>query len=279
MGHRSTLVLLLAGLSVHCGSEDPTPANVRDAGMDDVDAGMAGDVDASTADAGVDAGSGDGGFVPPAFGEWIQYEPPGAVCANGSPYKFFANFSRASSNVVVYMEGGGACWDYASCTGSGVRSAANRDGIPDGYADALTELLGLRFSAGDVYPLLNDDPSVSPMSDWNKVFLPYCTGDVYSGSRVVTYTDPDGQGDDVEFHHVGHDNVMAAIDMLAAMFPDIPRLLVGGCSAGGSGAMNNYYFFRTGLNVTQGLLAQRLRPDLSGYGNDFAVAAPARPRA
>lgn len=75
---------------------------------------------------------------------------------------------------------------------------------------------------------------------------------------MVTYTDPEGQGQDLEFHHVGHDNVLASIvasiEMLRSMFEDIPRLMVGGCSAGGSGAINNYFFLRTGLSVTQGYL-------------------------
>ena len=114
--------------------------------------------------------------------------------------------------------------------------------------------MALDVSADRVYPLLSNDSAVSPMSDWNKVFLPYCSGDVFSGSRVVTYTDPQGQGADLEFHHAGHDNVLASIDMLATMFADIPRLFVGGCSAGGAGAINNYYFFRAGLNVGQGYL-------------------------
>jgi hypothetical protein len=196
-----------------------------------------------------------GTFEPPAYGEWIKYEPPGAVCSDGSPYKFFVNFSETSDNVIFFFEGGGACWDYESCTGGGFRGAANPNGLPDTHATELTSLGGFPVGADTVYPLLNSDPAVSPMSDWNKVFVSYCTGDVYSGDRTVVYEDPDGLDPDREFHHVGHKNVLAMVDMLDEMFESVPKLFVGGCSAGGVGALVNYYFIRSGLQgVERGYL-------------------------
>ena len=61
----------------------------------------------------------------------IQMAPEtGAVCGNGSPYKFFINRVPNTRNTIVYLEGGGACWDYASCSGqAGIRGARNPDGI------------------------------------------------------------------------------------------------------------------------------------------------------
>ena len=73
----------------------------------------------------------------PAAGEWIKVEPEGALCGNGSQYKFFVNYSETSDDLVIAFEPGGACWDYDSCTGKkGVRGAANPDGIPDDHMDA-----------------------------------------------------------------------------------------------------------------------------------------------
>ena len=34
-------------------------------------------------------------------------------------YKFFVNFSETSSNLVVFLEGGGACSSYESCASGG----------------------------------------------------------------------------------------------------------------------------------------------------------------
>lgn len=43
-------------------------------------------------------------------------------------------------------------------------------------------------------PLLSSNTDINPAGDWNRVFIPYCTGDTYLGSRVNTYVDPDGAG-------------------------------------------------------------------------------------
>jgi hypothetical protein len=231
----------------------PDAADAPDSG-DTPDSGDAPD-SGTTPDTGEAPDSGDaGGFSPPEYDRWTKWEPEGAACANGSQYKFFVKFSQTSSNVIIYLEGGGACWDYASCTGTGVRTAANRDGIPDTHATNYANLEGLSFGVDTVYPLLNSDLAVSPMADWNKVFIPYCTGDVFSGDRVVTYEDPAGTAAPVEFHHVGHANIMKTIGMLTEMFPQIPKMFVGGCSAGGAGAVINYHFFRSGLNVGTGYM-------------------------
>lgn len=228
---------------------------VRDAGDDTRDGGSAARDGGETRDGGAaDAGDVDGGWVPPEYDRWVKFEPEGAVCADGSQYKFFVKFSRTSEDVVIFLEGGGACWDYAGCTGTGIRSAANRDGLPDDHATRHAELGGFSFPVEVVYPLLHGDANVNPMADWNKVFIPYCTGDVYSGDRVATYSDPMGTEPDVEFHHVGHRNIMASISDLSEMFPALDRMFVSGCSAGGAGAIINYHFFRTGLNPMRGYL-------------------------
>ena len=200
-----------------------------------------------------------GRFEPPAFGEWIKFEPEGTVCSDGSQWAFYVEFSETSDNIVVYMMGGGGCWDYDSCIRRNARGATNPDGLPDNYANEhlFFDIGGseLAINVNAVYPLLNDDPAVSPMADWNKVFVPYCTGDVYSGSVTTTYQDPDGVDPDGVFAHQGHTNVLAMTDMLDEMFDTVPKLFVGGCSAGGAGAIVNYYFLRTGIEgVGQGYL-------------------------
>ncbi|HUS28380.1 MAG TPA: hypothetical protein VMZ53_07725, partial [Kofleriaceae bacterium] len=69
-----------------------------------------------------------------SYETWIKVEPPGVVCGNNTPYKFFVNFSAKSDNLVVVLEPGGACWDYDSCTGAnGIRGAANVNGLQDDH--------------------------------------------------------------------------------------------------------------------------------------------------
>lgn len=245
------------------GTADAQPAT--DAGMVDAGEQDSGAVDAGQPDAAADAGQPDSGeadagqpdsgeFMPPSIGSWEKYEPAGAVCSDGSPYKVFVNFSGTSDNVVIFFEGGGACWDYASCTGNGARAAANPNGVPDTHASAYTSFGGISLGADAVYPLLSNNSRVNPMADWNKVFMPYCTGDVFSGDTTVTYEDPDGLQPDVQFHHVGHRNVLRSVEMLTTMFDDIPKMFMSGCSAGGAGSYTNYHAVRGGLNVGTGYL-------------------------
>jgi len=228
----------------------------------------------ATAGTGGTGGSG-GSFQPPEFGTWVKYEPEGAVCSDGSQYAFYVEFSETSDNVIVYFMGGGGCWDYESCVvGGGARGAANPNGLPDDYANVYTTISGLPVSVSEMYPLLNDDPAVSPMADWNKVFVPYCTGDVYAGSVTNTYQDPAGIKPDTVFHHVGHDNVLAMTNMLNDMFATVPKLFVGGCSAGGAGAIINYYFLRTGI---EGVERGYLLDDSGPIYPDEALTSRSRP--
>lgn len=174
----------------------------------------------------------------PSYDEWLKIEPAGAVCGNGSQYKFFVNYSDTSNNVVVAFEPGGACWDYESCSGkTGIRGAANVDGIEDNHADLA------RF----MIPFFQREYDDTPTPDWNFVYVPYCTGDVHSGNNVITYEDPDGVEPDLTFHHNGHDNVQAVIEWMAGEFQSVPKLMVYGCSAGGAGSTINFHYLRSGL--------------------------------
>ena len=74
------------------------------------------------------------------------------------------------------------------------RSAVRRVAVilPDDYPAVYLHLDEL------FYPLLSSNTAINPMGDWNKVFIPYCIGDTYLGSRVKTYVDPDGVGPAVQ---------------------------------------------------------------------------------
>lgn len=253
---------------------------------------------------GLGCGSAGAPFEPEAFNEWLKFEPEGARCANGSQYKYFVNFSETSDNVVVFLEGGGACTSYESCASGQpfntdcIKEEPGAECIRDNYPavylhldalaplTAITEPLGV--VDGDVpvelaYPPLSSNSEINPMAEWNKVFIPYCTGDTYLGSRVNTYVDPDGIGPDVEFHHVGHQNMLLVIEELNRMFTDVPKMLVGGCSAGGVGSLNNYPFIRDGIAGVQesylladsGPIVPRLLP--SGEPSNQIGLAAVRP--
>jgi hypothetical protein len=186
---------------------------------------------------------------------WQQIELPGTMCGDGSQYKFYVWDSPSSNNLLLYFEGGGACWDYDTCSGNaGILGAAHPNGIPDDYM--------AEFEPQYVSPLVNGaDPGIPlrPKNDiatkgWDVVYMPYCTGDVHVGNNVVTYTDPSGQNPPIVWRHVGYQNTRAALDYLATVFPNINKLLVSGFSAGGTATNAAYYQARRTLEPNKGYM-------------------------
>jgi hypothetical protein len=198
---------------------------------------------------------------------WQQIELPGTMCGNGSQYRFYVYDSPTSNNLLLYFEGGGACWDYPSCSGqAGILGAAHPNGIPNDYIH--------EFQPTYVSPLVNGaDPGIPPFrakkdiatKGYDVVYMPYCTGDVHVGNNVVTYTDPTGVNPPVTWRHVGYNNTRMALDYLHTRFPTVGKLLVSGFSAGGTATNAVYYQAR-----------RTLLPTVKGYMlNDSGPIFPA----
>jgi hypothetical protein len=186
---------------------------------------------------------------------WQLAEVPGTMCSDGSQYRFWYYDSPTSNNLLIMYEGGGACWDYETCSGqAGALGAAHPNGIPPDY---ITD-----FEPQYVSPLVNGaDPGIplrpkNPIATngWDVAYMPYCTGDVHVGNNVVTYTDPTGQNPPIVYRHVGFNNTVAALDFLATRFPSINKLLVTGFSAGGVASSAVYYEARRTLLPAKGYL-------------------------
>jgi hypothetical protein len=194
----------------------------------------------------------DGGNTYP----WVRVELPGTVCSDGSQYRFWYYDSPTSNNMAISFEGGGACWDYPSCSGqTGILGAAHPNGIPTDYITS--------FEPTYVSPIINGaDPGIPPFrsktnmatNGWDMVYVPYCTGDVHVGNRVATYTDPTGQNPPITFRHNGFNNSVAILNFLHGRFPSINKLLVTGFSAGGVASGAIFYQARRTLVPTKAYL-------------------------
>lgn len=184
---------------------------------------------------------------------WQKVALPGTVCGDGSQYKFWYYDSPTSNNMVIVFEGGGACWDYDTCSGrAGVLGASNPNGLPDNYIDGMEPEY--------VSPIMNGaDPGLPFRSKhnlstngWDVVYMPYCTGDVHTGNAVATYVDPTGANPPLVWHHAGYYNTVAAANFLHGRFPTINKLLVTGFSAGGVGTVTEYATMRRTLRPAKG---------------------------
>jgi len=149
---------------------------------------------------------------------WNRLEPEGAVCANGEPYAFFVH-PGDPANLLIYFQGGGACWSRATCGEFGPYKRTVGNGFDEAGGSGIADFSNPR----------------NPVADYTMVLVSYCSADVHTGSRTVTF---DGQPPlTIQFH--GYDNATAALDWTTANYPDAERVFVTGTSAGSYGAIFN----------------------------------------
>lgn len=181
--------------------------------------------------------------------QWDMVELPassGASCGNGTPYRFFVNRAPDTKNLVLVFEGGGACWDQNACSGIGPLSAANPDGIPPDYMHQFNMATGGLVTAFSSH---HDPFQKVQTQSWNIVYVPYCTGDVHSGSKVQVYSDADPQHPRVQYF-AGQANIAGAAKWLRDNLGQPEKLLLTGFSAGGVGSTVGYALVRDTLQPT-----------------------------
>jgi hypothetical protein len=135
-----------------------------------------------------------------------------------SDYHFFVK--RGSVNkVVMYYQGGGACWENLTC---GIPICKNgADPVSDDPDNASTGFADLS----------NPD---NPFKDWNIVFVTYCTCDVHYGDADQVYS---GLFPDVSISHRGFQNAKVAEKFAREHFLNPDVVFVTGSSAGAYGAV------------------------------------------
>lgn len=175
-------------------------------------------------------------------GEWTEVQVDsdtwGTKCGDGSGYSFYVRLppeGERLDRVLVGLQGGGVCLFEDDCS---ARSVTNP---------------GL-FRSSDDLPVLgggigSDDPSENPFANWTRLYLPYCTQDVFAGGGV------DEQLGEFTMPRYGGVNLRAAMRMTRDYLwklmdaeggdgfrPDNIQALFGGWSAGGYGTLYNYHW-------------------------------------
>jgi Pectinacetylesterase len=146
---------------------------------------------------------------------WERVEPGGETrCARGGKYAFWVRRGDPAK-LLVFFQGGGGCFDETTCAPGSVwfddRVDANDDPT---------------VSAGGVLDLQSAE---NPFRDYSMVYIPSCTGDVHTGSRVTKYGP-------YRVHQKGFLNARAALERTFSEFPDPGAVFVSGCSAGSVGS-------------------------------------------
>ncbi len=226
----------------------------------------------------------DDGFHPGRYGQWqtvVLSPATGAMCGDGSPYEFLVNRSNASSNQVIFFEGGGACWDQRAC------DAGQTSGGILSFLDEIPFVGG--FLADLIQPFLSEVTSLATLSfgtglkteRWTKVYLPYCTQDVHLGDAVRVYDDADPSAPLV-VHHRGGRVQAAVITWLKSNLERPGQILVTGQSAGGFGAQAMYHPYRLSMEPSRGYFINDSGPVMPaprGADPDAYPSAPLHARA
>lgn len=217
------VAVLVAGVAPACSSE-PTAA------------GPAGPAPSASTDPTVPSGANDGGVVDDgapgialgepivaAPGTWTWVPFADSACANGSPTGIGVN-PGAGKRLVLYLEGGGACWSALSCY-----TLETATYVSAGYGKKDFDAQSSTFTRGVFDRTLADNP----FKDDSFVYVPYCTGDVHAGDKEV-----DHEGKLTK--HVGRRNLDAFLKRVVPTFAGVDRVVLSGSSAGGFGAAFNF---------------------------------------
>jgi len=148
------------------------------------------------------------------------------VCSAGTPYQFYVKPSVDNSELLVFFNGGGACWFGQACDLNAQPNVhtplADSDANNPAVADGIFDL---------------DNPR-NPFADYSMVFVSYCNGDVHigSGPRDYSYRNADRVDVTVTTHHDGYRNSQDALQWVYENFPAPSKVVVSGSSAGAIGA-------------------------------------------
>jgi hypothetical protein len=154
---------------------------------------------------------------------WTFVPLEDAFSLEGEALGMGVSLATNSHKVLIFLTGGGACWDDFTCYT--LNSASLGPFGPAQFA-ALTSSLDQAW-------VFNRQSAANPFKDYSYVYVPYCTGDLMAGSRVnvsSTHTN----------RHVGYQNMTAFLRRLVPTFSNAERIILAGSSAGGYAATFNW---------------------------------------
>ncbi len=148
--------------------------------------------------------------VAATVGDWTAI-PVGddCMCADGSEFELWER-PADPTKVVLYLQGGGACFSAETCGPDNPTYTRNLDlGVAPGFDG-----------------IFDETNAENPVAAHSIVYVPYCTGDVHLGTRTNEYSDT------VTIEHRGFLNATKGLETVLENYPDVEQLVVAGASAG-----------------------------------------------
>ncbi|TMW66961.1 hypothetical protein Poli38472_012077 [Pythium oligandrum] len=171
---------------------------------------------------------------------------------------FFQVFPKPERKKLLLMfQGGGACVDSNTCNFALQCSLGTSRTFAPAAAAASTGIFN------------RSDPN-NLFKDWNVVHIPYCTGDLHIGSKVLEGVDTGFEGlfnqtqcmnQKKKMHMNGFENSKAALAWAKANYPDVEELVLSGMSAGALAVQALALYVGDLWNVNSGRVHYGIVPD------------------
>ncbi|WP_321490218.1 pectin acetylesterase-family hydrolase [uncultured Hyphomonas sp.] len=152
----------------------------------------------------------------PQAAEWRKVFPGGDTrCTDGTEFHFMVH-EADPKELLFYLEGGGGCWNKASCD-------------PNGSPTAKLNVADQKDPTEGIFDFSNPK---NPFANYTVVYVPYCSGDVHIGDNYIVYPGRDETDPPLPVYHRGRANVQSAIDWVSAHHDELDDIFVTGVSAG-----------------------------------------------
>lgn len=175
--------------------------------------------------------------------EWTEIDPADygfeyngltPACSNcpGTPDDKFTFFVKGGkkNKLVIFFQGGGACWDTINCVGPYGPETLT-------YHPYQQEELWM-FQDGTLEKgIFDPTKNENPFKDWGIVFIPNCTGDLFWGANDANY-------DGVEIKHRGFVNFLSVLTYLQNTIKQPKKIFIAGSSAGSYGAILSFPYIK-----------------------------------
>ncbi len=155
--------------------------------------------------------------------EWNWVDIEGMICRDGSPTGIGLRVDNPKK-LAIYINGGGACFNELTCN-------SNPSNFTEETFFSFEDDLARRG-------IFNIEDDRNPLKDWSFVFIPYCTGDVHSGTKY----NGKALGVNETQRFVGAFNFKKVMRYIAPYFLNkgVEEVLLFGVSAGGYGVYINF---------------------------------------
>lgn len=168
------------------------------------------------------------GGVNVGLGEWVWIPRGDIQCRDGSTTGIGVRLLPDAKAVMIYLQGGGACYDAESC-------AQNADAPIAGKSFSRSDFGRWAAALGN-QGVFNTTNPTNPVARWNHIYVPYCTGDLHGGTRTMGMV----PGVAASQRFVGHRNLENILKIIAPYFSNAEDVALIGASAGGVGVLINY---------------------------------------